>query len=349
MALADTRHSWQGIQQSYDGDLLRFDTDIRNLKRAINDAPLPPAYEDRNVSEPTTGDLLEGLVDHSANMALLLTSLTKHFDMCVTAIRTTEGGVALARRRVAEATQSQGADGVSISGVIAEQESHVSDLEPETPGDRAEMLKVVIQDAGEVEPVVQEIQARLGEMEQEYAALEEQTEQTRNAYTGMLEAYAMLGEIEDRLGDYLAAEEDFKTRWDIEQEAVQVKILEMREMRNFYEGYASAYDSLILEVERRRNVEERVKSIWRKAQENVDKILDADRECRETFRQDVGEFLPTDLWAGMQGPARRWAVVPVREEGDVDASMEGESNTALRRSVVEAARLRLEKSASESK
>lgn len=60
------------------------------------------------------------MVDHSSNMAQLLASLTNHFDMCVTAIRTTEGAVALARRKAAEVTQSQGLDGVSISGVIAE-------------------------------------------------------------------------------------------------------------------------------------------------------------------------------------------------------------------------------------
>ncbi|KAM0345733.1 hypothetical protein ACHAPU_006086 [Fusarium lateritium] len=319
--------------QSFDGDLLRFDTDIRNLKKIIIDTPsLSPDTHDS--SNPPTGELLESLVDHSANMAQLLTSLTHHFDMCVTAVRTTEGGVALARRRAAEATQSQGSDGVSISGVIAEQESNVPDLEPKTIKDRAEMLKVVVQDAGEVDDVVQEIQERLVAMEQEFIALQEQHETSKQAYSGMLEAYAVLGDIGDRLADYLAAEGDFKSRWDMEKESVYIKLQEMQELKEFYERYASAYDSLILEVERRRAVDERVCSIWRKAQESVDKLLDADRESRDTFRQDVGEFLPTDLWAGMQGSARKWAVVPDGEEGDVPGP-------ALRRSVVEAAKERL--------
>ena len=293
-------------------------------------------------------DLLERLIDHSANMAQLLVSLTQHFDMCVTAIRTTEGAVALARRRVAEVTQSQGADGVSISGVIAEQESNVTDLEPKSSKDRAEMLKVVTQDAQEVDDVVHEIQDRLTEMEQEYAILEEQTEQTKRAYSGMLEAYTMLGEIGDRLGDYLAAEEDFRARWEIEKEVVFGKLEEMKQMRDFYEGYASAYDSLILEVERRHAVDDRVRNIWRKAQESVDKLLDADRLSREAFRQDVGEYLPTDLWAGMQGSARRWAVVPIKEGGQVEEEEE-EQGKPLSRSVVEAARTRLQKIATEQK
>ncbi|KAF5663522.1 hypothetical protein FHETE_7469 [Fusarium heterosporum] len=321
----------QAIQQSFDGDLLRFDNDIRNLKKIIIDTPslLHNTHDDSN---PPTGELLESLVDHSANMAQLLTSLTHHFDMCVTAVRTTEGGVALARRRAAEATQ--GSDGVSISGVIAEQESNVSDLEPKTIKDRAEMLKVVVQDAGEVDDVVQEIQERLAAMEQEFTVLQEQQETSKQAYSGMLEAYAVLGDIGDRLADYLAAEGDFKSRWDMEKENVYIKLQEMQQLKEFYERYASAYDSLILEVERRRAVDERVRSIWRKAQESVDKLLDADRESRDTFRQDVGEFLPTDLWAGMQGSARKWVVVPDGEEGDVPGP-------ALRRSVVEAAKERL--------
>lgn len=259
-------------------------------------------------------ELLLSLFDHSSSMAQLLASLTKHFDMCVTAVRTTEGAAALARMKAAEVTQSQGSDGVSISGVIAEQESNMADLEPETASDRAEMLRVVIQDAQEVEDVVGEIQERLAAVEQEYSMLEEQTQQTNTTYLSMLEAYAALGEIGDRLGDYIAAEEDFRTRWELEKDAVFIKLQEMRQMRDFYEGYASAYDGLVLEVERRRAVDERVQSIWRKAQENVDKILLSDRGSREAFRQDVGEFLPTDLWAGMQGPAKRWEVIQVGNE-----------------------------------
>ncbi|KAF4974527.1 hypothetical protein FZEAL_8578 [Fusarium zealandicum] len=327
----------QSVQQSFDGDLLRFDTDIRNLKKIIVDAPSLSRDAGDGLGPPT-GDLLESLVDHSHGMAQLLVSLTHHFDMCVTAIRTTEGAVALARRRAAEATQSQGSDGVSISGVIAEQESNVSDLEPKTAKDRAEMLKVVVQDAGEVDDVVQEIQERLGAMEQENIVLEEQHDQSKKAYTSMLEAYAMLGEIGERLADYLAAEGDFKTRWEMEKEGIHSKLQEMRQLKDFYERYASAYDSLILEVERRRAVDDRVRSIWRKAQDSVDKLLDGDRASRETFRQDVGEFLPTDLWAGMQGSARKWAVVPVTEDDEMD---EGEPGPALRKSVVEAARERL--------
>ncbi|KJZ76468.1 hypothetical protein HIM_04197 [Hirsutella minnesotensis 3608] len=315
-AMKKSIQEFQGIQQSFDGDLLRFETDIRNLKKIMTE--LPPL----NMTEaPAKGPMVQLLLtmdEHSSTMAHLLTSLTKHFDMCVTAIRTTEGAAALARRKAAEVTQSQGSDGVSISGVIAEQETHMSDLEPKTAQDRSEMLRVVMQDAEEVEDVVQEIQERLAAMQRESAAIEEQAQETRTAYSCMSEAFVLLGDIGDRLADYLAAEQDFRERWDLEKDTVFGRLQEMRQMRNFYEGYGSAYGSLVLEVERRRSVDKQVEALWRKAQENVDKLLEADHAARESFRHDVGEFLPTDLWAGVQRPARRWRVTQVDDDDGED-------------------------------
>ncbi|KAF4119357.1 autophagy-related protein 17 [Geosmithia morbida] len=302
----------QGIQQSFDGDLLRFDTDIRNLKKMLADAPTLTQDDD----EATMTDRLETVIDHSSNMAQLLASLTIHFDMCVTAIRTTEGAAAVARRKVAESTQQDG--DVSISGVIAEQESNLSDLEPKTAADRAEMLKVVVQDAAEVGDVVQEMADRLSAIEQESDVLHSQVGRARAAYASALDACAAMGEIGDRLPTYVAAGDDFRQRWDLEKDAVHAKLHQMAELGEFYERYARAYDSLILEVERRRGVEDRVAATWRKAQESVDKMLRADREAREAFRNDVGEYLPTDLWGDMQGPARRYRVVVE----DVDSGQE---------------------------
>ncbi|KAM4057246.1 autophagy protein apg17 domain-containing protein [Hirsutella rhossiliensis] len=317
-AMKKSIEEFQGIQQSFDGDLLRFETDIRNLKKVMAEFPLPSPDSDGAANRTPMAQLLLTMDDHSSTMAQLLTSLTKHFDMCVTAIRTTEGAAALARRKAAEVTQSQDSDGVSISGVIAEQESHMSDLEPKTAEDRAEMLKVVMQDADEVDDVVREIQERLAAMERHSGALEEQAHDTSRAYACMSEAFAALADIGDRLADYLAAEEDFHERWELEKDVVFGRLRDMRDMRDFYEGYGSAYGSLVLEVERRRTVDGQVEAYWRKAREGVDRLLEADRAARESFRHEVGEFLPTDLWAGVQGPAKRWKVVPVDAEDECD-------------------------------
>ncbi|KAJ2965745.1 hypothetical protein NQ176_g10470 [Zarea fungicola] len=312
----------QSIQQSFDGDLLRFDNDIRDIKKIIVESQTHEHQGDGDANDhgantPSTA-IMMGLVENSTAMAQLLASLTNHFDMCVTAIRATEGGADLARQRAAEVNQVQGGDGVSISGVIAEQESNTPAQEPRTDNDRAEMLRVVVQDAGEVSDVVQEIQERLASMERDYKILEQRSAEAEKSYMTMLEAFTILGSIGDRLHNYLAAEQDFKTRWDLEKDTVFDKLAEMKEMNRFYDGYGSAYDTLMLEVERRKGVEDRVQNIWRMAQDNVDKLLAADSAAREAFRQDVGEFLPTDLWPGMQAMPQRWQVSRVEEEDSAE-------------------------------
>ena len=311
MGLKKSVDELQGIQQSFDSDLLRFDDDVRALKKILAEVPSLDAVEE---DEANMAERLASLIEHSSHMGQLLASLTKHFDMCVTAIRTTEGAAALARRKAAEVTQSQGPDGVSISGVIAEQEENVSDLEPKTAKDRAEMLKVVVQDAAEVDDVVAEIQDRLADMENESSALAEYTRTSNAAYLSVLSAFALLSSIEERIETYIASETDFLHRWDLEREIVHNNLEEMKSLRLFYERYSGAYNSLLLEVERRRAVDERVKGIWKKAQDSVDRILREDEEMREGFRADVGEYIPTDLWDGLGERVRRWKVVPAEDD-----------------------------------
>lgn len=252
----------------------------------------------------------------------------------MTAVRTTEGGAALARRKAAESTTQDGGPSVSISGVIAEQESHVSDLEPITSRDRADMIRVVVDDASEVEGVVQEMTQRLAAMEGEFAQLETQVKEIRHAYGAGVDAFGALEDVSGKLAIYVAAEGEFLERWHVERDAIFAKLEEMDQLREFYEGYAAAYERLILEVDRRRAVEDRVKAIWRKARESVDKLVEEDASARESFMQDVGEFLPTDLWPRMNQGMKRWEVNVVGDEGT-------ESTPALGRSVVEAAKARL--------
>lgn len=311
----------QATQESFDRDLLRFETDIRTLKKALSNAPSSP---DSSTSYQPIPDLLASLSEHSHAMAEQLTSLTQHFDMCVKAVRATEGGAALARRQAADLTE--GGEPVSISGVIAEQDAHnVADLEAMDPHERAEVVQVVVDDAHEVDVVVSEIQAGLLQMEADFGALKEQTDRIRAAYTSTIAAFHVVEDIGAKLQSYVDAETEYVQRWEDEKDIVYSKVDEMGLLRDFYDGYASAYGSLMLEVERRRVVQDKIANTWRKARETVDKLVESDRKEREHFRQEIGDFLPTDLWVGMVEPTRRWEVVAVEEE--VEGSMGTEPST----------------------
>ncbi|KAK3897726.1 autophagy-related protein 17 [Staphylotrichum tortipilum] len=319
----------QAVQTSFDGDLLRFDTDLRLLNEILTAAPAPDSPSSSSAYPPIP-HLFASLAAHSQDMAQHLTSLTNHFDMCVKAVRATEGGAALARRRAAEATDD-GDDPVSISGIIAGEHEPHADLEPIDPHELAEMVQVVLEDAPEVDEVVAEIQAVLQQMEHDFGALKEQADRIRAAHGAGLAAFGALEEMGERLQGYIAAEHEFEQRWADEKEAIAAKLEEMDGLRRFYEGYASAYGSLLLEAERRRAVEDKILNTWRKARENVENLVEADRKQREHFRQEVGEFLPTDLWVGMHGPLKRWELV---EEGAGSEIRDGSVTLTLGKSAV---------------
>ncbi|KAK4143184.1 autophagy-related protein 17 [Dichotomopilus funicola] len=308
----------QAAQTSFDGDLLRLDNDLRLIAKTLS----PPTSSDSPSASATyqpIAHLLASLAENSEGMAQHLTSLTTHFDMCVKAVRATEGGAALARRRAAEATDD--GDPVSISGVITEQESHVEGLEPMDPQELAEIIQVVVEDAPEVDEVVAEIQAALLQMEQEFGALKDQADRIRDAWLATLRASQILEDIGARLQSYVAAEHEFVQRCEAEKDIIFGRLEEMDGLKRFYEGYASAYSSLLLEVERRRAVEDRIQHTLRKARDNVENLVEADRKQREHFRQEVGEFLPTDLWVGMNNPLKRWELTPVVATAEGGASI----------------------------
>lgn len=355
----------QATQTSFDGDLFRFDDDLRAIAKILNSSAStspsksPADSASHHPPNPQILDLLAALTENSHSMAQHLASLTNHFDMCVTAVRITEGGTALARRKAAE-DSGGGADAVSISGVIAEQETNVDDLDPE---EKAEIVQVVMQDAPEVEEVVADLNMEMQHMDVGFAQLKDQADHVRAGYTAVTQAFHVLEDIGTRLSGYIAAETEFAERWEAEKEGILARLTEMESLRDFYEGYASAYDSLILEVERRRAVDEKIQAVWRKAKEQVDKMIESDWRDREAFRSEVGEYLPTDLWVGMSGPLRRWEVVraggpegegegeppagedAARGSGSMPRQDDGSAVT-LSREVVDAARERIRTGAS---
>src|SRR3569833_301108 len=274
--------------------------------------------------------LVTSLAERSHDMAEALSSLPRHFDLCVTAVRATEGGAALARRKAAEVTSSSVGGGrdeeaapISISGVIAEGDEE----EPMTAQERDEMVQVVLQDAGQVDEVVGEITSECAAAEGEFAALQEQAARARAAYAATRAAFAALDDGGARLPGYAAAEAEYLERWEAEKSSIADRLGEMDALRDFYEGYASAYDTLILEAERRRGVDDRIRAVWRKARDAVAKLVDADRRERDVFRGEIGEFLPTDLWVGMSDPLPRWDLVPVHED-DADADTDADADAA---------------------
>jgi autophagy-related protein 17 len=323
-SLKQTIDSAQTSRSSFLSSLKAFDHDRQSLKAAIASAPSPSRTRDSPIPP-----LLHSLSTHAAEMAVLLDSLTSHFDLCANAVKHTEGGFLALKDAVAH---NRLPDGVTMSGVIASPDaSH--QLPPLSEAERLEMLQVLLGDAREVPAVVQDLELRLLEMEQIAPQIAAYVAEQRGAYAGTTAAFGVLEGIAARLPGYVGASARFGDEWQGERTRLEEQARELDDMRVFYEGYHASYDGLIVEVARRRAAEEKMKGILRKALEQVQRVHDADTREREGFRREVGEFLPSDLWPGLVADAPRWEVGVFGEEGEEG----GESTPELERVVVEEA------------
>ncbi|KFY57838.1 hypothetical protein V497_05242 [Pseudogymnoascus sp. VKM F-4516 (FW-969)] len=317
-ALKNTIDVAQSARSSFASSVRSFDDSRQALKSAISSAPTPIPPQSSPIPP-----LLHDLRNHAAEMALLLESLTSHFDLCAKAVKHTEGGFLALK---AAASNNQLPAGVTVSGVIPSPAAS-SHLTPISPEERAAMLRVLAADATELPAVVQDLDLRLQEMEAILPHISHHVSAARSAYSATTAAFTMLERLAAALPAYIAASTSFSSAWHDAKTLLNEQAEELANMRTFYEGYLASYDGLVLEVARRHGAERKMKNVLAKAMEQVERLREADTAERNAFRREVGPFVPSDLWEGLVGDAPRWEV-GVFEEG-------GGSTPALERVIVE--------------
>jgi len=322
----------QEAQTSFDSSILSFDDDLRALKSAMAASPtITSSQSHASLSQSPIPEHLQALETHAQEMASLLDSLVSHFDLCVNAIRHTEGGYAAVRN--AASNQPPGAEPVSVSGVMSTSQ-HTDEEKPLSVEERREMLGVLETDANQVEDVVVELRERLNEMESRYEIITDHVANLSAMYDTTISAFTMLEAVSAHLPGYLMSASDFKLQWEDTKMAIQDQLDELEAMRVFYENYHASYDGLLLEVYRRKQNEEKVKGMIKKTMEQIEKIREADMREREAFRGDVEDFIPGDLWEGVGAAAPQWNIVPNTSSSK---SLENKATPNLSKSVVEAA------------
>lgn len=303
----------QAAQTELDQSLLSFDDDLRSLKSVFKHTKA----SSRSVSPiPNHLYILE---ENAQEMASLLSSLSSHFDLCVNAIRNTEGGYAAVRN--AASNPPPGAEPVSVSGVMSTSHDDIHE-EPITEEERHEMLFILEKDAAQVEDVVLELRDRLNDMEVKHEAILDYVSSCKALFKQTKVSYKTLERVYERLPAYIVAHQEFCSGWGDTKALINEQLSELEGMRQFYENYHSSYDSLILEIHRRKIAEDKAKAIARKAMEQINKIHEVDMKERNDFKNDVGDYLPVDLYPGINAAAPRWEFRLLEEE-------EGTSSTPL--------------------
>jgi len=274
--------------------------------------------------------MLRSLESHAQEMAHLLESLVRHFDLCVTAIKHTEGGGAAARSITGDMPMGVNV-GVRVGNDIEDgaDVNPNAPLEPMTESEYQEMLNVLTKDAAEAEDVVLEIQDRIGDMEsilENVLAQRDAVLRVYSATTGIFQHLSSLAST--RLSDYIAQAHAFTRVWNEEHERIRAGMSDLSELRSLYEGFLDAYDGLILEVARRKHVRQGVEKVLRDARAKLDQLYEEDVHAREAFRVEQGDYLPSDIWPGVGREPMRVEFVRV-PGGRLEGAARGDARALL--------------------
>jgi autophagy-related protein 17 len=282
-----------------------FDDDLKSIRDAMAGRDVEDGENaDRDDHSPIPA-LLQSMEGHAKEMASLLESLVRHFDLCVTAIKHTEGGGAAA----------QNITGDLPAGVDVSKGELTGPAEPITDEERQEMMEVLERDATEVEDVILEINDRIGEMENQLEHVVAYKEKVDSLYAGITTAFQLLEQVGTRLPAYILQSRNFHSRWIIERQQIHSGMVELDSLRDFYDGFLSAYDGLIIEVARRRTVQNNMEKVVKDAMTKLERLYGDDISEREAFKQDQGDFLPSDIWPGLVDSPVRFAVKRMDGEG----------------------------------
>ena len=240
-------------------------------------------------------EILDSMEEGATEMAENLESLVKHLDLCTNAIRHTEGGGKYAQHFTEDIPSELQQD---YNKAIVSEESI-----PEE--ERCEMIKIIEKDASEVNDVVTEIRDRAEELANYFEVVKTYSRTQAERLDRVIEAYQTLETIGRQLPSYVTQIRILIMRWDDEKAKIDEHVEELEELCSFYANYLAAYDNLLVEVGRRKALENRAERLIQDAIAKVEKMHEDDTEEREAFKESHGHFLPSDLWPQMEhGPLK---------------------------------------------
>ncbi|KAL3439298.1 autophagy-related protein 17 [Aspergillus tetrazonus] len=311
-------------QADLDASNNAFDDELQSIKQALSTYRATTKLASSRGSVSSSGSqsgssssllsissmpsMVHSLEMHAQEMANLLESLVRHFDLCVTAVKHTEGGGAAAQSITGDMPAGvmgshpgpgHGAGaGPTIEGNFNANPN--APLDPLSESEYREMVSVIVNDAAEAEDVVMEIQDRIGEMESMLETLTAQRDSFAAIYNATKDVFSYLSSLAStRLPGYIAQAHAFTAVWNDEHDRIKGGLADLSDLNALYDGFLDAYDGLIIEVARRRHVRHRVEKILRDARNKLDALYEEDVNARETFRVEQGDYLPSDIWPGL--------------------------------------------------
>ena len=316
-ALKGSIDTTNAAQAELDASNSAFDDELGSIKQALGhyraatklassrsspSASSSSTQSDSSLPSPSSLPLmLHSLETHAQEMANLLESLVQHFDLCVTAVKHTEGGGAAAQSITGDMSTGAPVSGRAGPNIGEEINANLNaPLDPLSDAEYREMVHVLIKDAAEAEDVVMEIQDRIGDMEAVMENILTQRDALLSVYHATTDVYQHLFSLAStRLPEYIAQAHKFTHVWSKEHDSIHGGLADLFELHSLYNGFLDAYDGLILEVSRRKQVRQRVEKVLRETRHKLNHLYEEDVNSREAFRVEQGDYLPSDIWPGI--------------------------------------------------
>ncbi|KAL9593612.1 MAG: hypothetical protein Q9219_007471 [cf. Caloplaca sp. 3 TL-2023] len=257
------------------------------------------SVHDQETSVSPIPDILQDMEGRSRDMADNLESLVKHFDLCLMAIKHTEGGGDAAVKMTAGLPDAAGME-ADVAGVP----------EPISDQERQDMLDIIAKDADQVEEVVMEIRDHVVAMETQLETVVAYVARLEDEHSSTLAAFEVLEDIGRRLQAFVAQSQVFVMRWDDEKIKINERMEELAGLEDFYVGYLGAYDYLLVEIGRRQFMEQQMEKVVQDAARKLDTLYEEDHARRELFKKEYGDFLPIDIWPGLTDPPIQFETRP---------------------------------------
>jgi len=313
----------QDAKKEMDRSICTLEDDLQSINDSLSDKPSSSNSSVSDLQPPNIPRLAKLLENHAREMAESLESLVKHYDLCVVAIKHTEGGGAAVAQNL---DAKDVPDGIGV-------ETFEGPAEPISEEERFEMMQVLENDASEVDDVVIEIQDRSAKMEAFLEQIDEWSEQTVYSHGNVTSAFRVMESIETRLSTHLAESSRYAACWAEEKAKIEDGIAGMEDLREVYDNFLNAYDSLIVETARRRSVKKQMERIVQEAHARLEQLYDEDLAEREAFRGERGDFLPSNIWHGLNSlpPRFTFSRMDHEEPGSVPELPKKVVEEALRR------------------
>ena len=278
----------------------------RNKSPQIEESPLP--------------EILTDMEERAKDMAVDLESLVGHFDLCVKAIRHTEGGDDVAVRIAGDLP-----DGVDLG-----QNPQETMTEPISDEEKTDMMKVLQEDASQVNEVVIEIKSRIDDIELMHQQVDSHLETLVKDSENANSAFKLLESIGQKLPGHITRNQAFLTRWVGEKSRIEDRLEELEDAKGFYDGFVKAYDGLIIEVGRRKRIEADRNAVIADAMAKLEQLHEEDVEDRDRFKEEQGQFLPGDIWPGLLEPPVQYQFSPLEGKAERVPNI---SKSALHRAI----------------